>query len=281
MLTCAVPVTPLATAAEAYASGDVTRARSLWLPLADAGDPEAAFRLGLLSDLGKGVPEDAEAAFRWFLRAADAGYAAAEFNVAVMKDSGRGTPHDMAGAAEWYARAAARGNHRAQYNLALLYSDGDGVPRNQAVARAWLRLAAASGLPAAAEKLDMSGTDGFASSGLRRSGALHSVLPVAPRAGATVMLRAGALVEVVWSAPAENVPVRYFLQVVKRDAPATREVQAGYMDVTSTLTALEPGDHVYAWRVYTVSPRGASYTVCPWTVFTTRSAARGVADGDR
>jgi len=268
----AAPAAPLASAAKAYASGDIGRARGLWLPLAQAGDPEAAFRLGLLADLGEGVPEDAAAAYRWFRRAAEAGYAAAEFNVAVMKDSGRGTPQDTAGAAEWYARAAARGNRRAQYNLALLYTDGDGVSRNPAVARAWFRLAAASGLPAAAEKLGALGADRLPSDRLKLSGTLHPVLPIAPRAGSVITSGGDAFVEIVWSAPAEDLPVRYFLQVVTRDG-IEHEVHAKYLDVTSTLVRLDAGHHAYAWRVYTVSPRSASYTVSPWTSFSTRSLA--------
>lgn len=269
----AVPATPLGIAAEAYASGDIARARSLWLPLARGGSPEAAFRLGLLADLGEGVPEDAADAYRWFQRAAEAGYAAAEFNVASMKDSGRGTPHDAAGAAEWYARAAARGNRRAKYNLALLYTDGDGLPRNRPVARAWFRLAAASGLPAAVEKLDTLGKGRLPSKSLRLSGTLHPIIPVAPHAGAAIAFGEDGLAEIVWSAPAEELPVRYFLQVVARDGVAEQEVHAGYLDVTSTLVRLDAAHHAYAWRVYTVSPRSASYTVTPWTPFTTRSLA--------
>ena len=272
LLAGAAPTAPLASAARAYASGDIARARSLWLPLAQVGDPEAAFRLGLLADLGEGMPEDAAAGYRWFQRAAEAGHAAAEFNVAVMKDSGRGTPHDTAGAAEWYARAAARGNHRAQYNLALLYTDGEGVPRNPAVARAWFRLAAASGLPAAAEKLDLLGTGKLPLDRLKLSGTLHPVLPVTPRAGSVIMSGGDAFAEIVWSAPAEDLPVRYFLQVVARDG-IEHEVLASYLDVTSTLVRLDAGHHAYAWRVYTVSPRSASYTVSPWTSFSTRDLA--------
>ena len=273
VLAGAAPVTPLAAAAQAYTGGDVGRARALWLPLAGAGNAEAAFRLGLLADLGEGMPEDATKAYRWFRQAADAGHAAAEFNVAVMEDSGRGTSHDASGAAEWYARAAARGNRRAQYNLALLYTDGDGVPRNLMVARAWFRLAAAGGLPAAAEKLDALRPGRLPSDHLRPSATLHPVIPVAPRAGVAIASGDDAVAEIVWSAPAEELPVRYFLQVVARDGGAEREIHAGYLDITAALVRLDAAHHSYAWRVYTVSPRSASYTVSPWTPFTTRSLA--------
>ncbi len=239
--------------------------------MAQAGNAEAAFRIGLLADLGEGVPKDAVEAYRWFRRAAAAGNAAAEFNVAVMQDSGRGTPHDVAGAAEWYARAAARGNRRAQYNLALLYSDGDGLPRNEAVAHAWFKLAAAGGLPAATERLNTSGPSEL-TSGLKQDDALRSAMPVAPRAGAAIA-PGDLLAEIVWSAPAERLPVRYFLEVATRDKGNSREIYAGYLDVTATLVRLDAMHHAYAWRVYTVSPRSASYAVSAWIPFTTRDTA--------
>ena len=45
-------------AQSAYDNGQFEEARRIWVPLAEAGDPEAQFRLGLLFDLGQGVPKD-------------------------------------------------------------------------------------------------------------------------------------------------------------------------------------------------------------------------------
>jgi hypothetical protein len=89
----------------AYDAGQFEQARRVWSGLAQAGDPQAAFGMGLLCDLGSGMPADARAAFDWYRRAAEAGLPEAAFNVAVMKDAGRGTAHDIDGAALWYARA--------------------------------------------------------------------------------------------------------------------------------------------------------------------------------
>lgn len=253
-------------AQSAYEAGNYTQARELWLPLANAGNAEAAFRLGLLDDLGEGTPEDTAAAYRWYLRAAEAGHAQAEFNVAVMRDSGRGTVRDMATAAAWYSRAAARGNHRAQYNLALLYSDGDGVPRNQAVARAWFRLAA-SGLPAAAQKLRAPEIE--ASPADQKDRTLRSAIPVTPPSGTAILSDADGAIEIVWSAPAQVAPVRYFLQVIVRGEGSQREIYAAYLDVTAVVVKLDRTEHAYAWRVFTVSPSSASYSVSSWTPFTT------------
>ncbi|WP_428374492.1 tetratricopeptide repeat protein [Lichenicoccus sp.] len=258
---------PRADAAHAYANGDYAQARGVWSSLAAAGDADAAYRLGLMSDLGQGTRENAADAFRWYRRAAEAGYAPAEFNVAVMSDSARGVPHNTALAAEWYARAATHGNHRAQYNLGLLYSTGDGVPRNKPVARAWFHLAAIGGLPAAADHVEAlsshPGTSGAPSASLR------PVHPVAPRPGATLAPNA---VEIVWTAPSQAVPVRFFLQVVARDGSKSREIYAAYTDATAALVHVAPGHRSYAWRVYTVSPTTADYSIGAWTAFTLRRA---------
>jgi hypothetical protein len=162
---CGLLLTALAADASAAAAGTVgdgqrayvhrrfEEARRIWAPLAEAGDAQAQVSLGLLFDLGQGVPEDPATAYMWYRRAAEAGLAQAQFNVAVMQDSGVLGPRDAVEAARWYAKAAAQGHHRAQYNLGQLYFSGDGVPRDIAQARAWYRVAAHGGLTAAADKL--------------------------------------------------------------------------------------------------------------------------------
>ncbi|MGH7842617.1 MAG: sel1 repeat family protein, partial [Candidatus Binataceae bacterium] len=45
-------------ARRAFDAGRFDEAFYLWLPLAAAGDGEAALNLGLLYDLGRGVPQD-------------------------------------------------------------------------------------------------------------------------------------------------------------------------------------------------------------------------------
>jgi hypothetical protein len=256
-------------ALRAYADHDYAAAHAAWLKRADTGDAEAAFQLGLLADLGEGMPSDPVVAYCWYQRAADAGHAAAEFNVAVMQDSGRGVRHDTASAAGWYARAAARGNARAQYNLGLLYNDGDGVPRNPEAARAWFRMAATGGLQAASAKLEARNSATLISTNRKRDDLFHPALPVLPHDNARIGLRHDPQTELVWLAPAETMPVDYFLQVVAKDNDVAHEIYAGYLDVTSALVKLDVGRHAYAWRVYTVSPGTASYTVSSWQHFST------------
>ncbi len=145
------------------------------------------------------------------------------------------------------------------------------MPHNPAVARAWFKRAASSGLAAAGEQLGTR-TDPFAAR-LTQSDTLHPGVPVTPLGGDEVALGPGNAAEFVFTAPAEAIPVRYFLQVVARDAPGSREIHADYVDVTAILVRLAAG-HAFAWRVFTVSPRGGSYTVTPWVEFRTRGAAK-------
>lgn len=282
----AVLATGAAAAAEsddggqrAYADHRYEEARRLWAPRAEAGDPRAQLGLAMLYDLGQGVPRDPAAAYHWYRRAAEAGLAAAEFNVAVMHDNGDGVRRDAAEAALWYARAAAHGNRRAQYNLAQLYAAGDGVPRNLDQAETWFR-DAANDLPAAVDKL----------AGMRRAGRDRSpaggnetgmptpAQPVAPADGSTVaeLNRVpGGAIELVWVAPAQVTPVRFFVQLLALDPAGPREVFATYLDETATLAPLEHAPGRYAWRVYSVSRDLKHYAASGWTRFRVSEPLQG------
>jgi TPR repeat protein len=86
---------------------------------------------------------------------ADQGNAAAQNNLGVMYDLGRGVPQDYAEAMRWYKLAAAQGDAKAQYNLGAYYGNGQGVPQDNVKAHIWLNLAAAKGESAAAMYRDI------------------------------------------------------------------------------------------------------------------------------
>ncbi|MGH6836345.1 MAG: tetratricopeptide repeat protein [Methylocella sp.] len=255
-------------ARRAFEAGRFNEARHLWLALAKTGDAEAALNMGLLYDLGRGVPQDSSIAYRWYRQAAETGLARAAFNVAVMLDSGAGVPHDGAEAALWYARAAASGHHRAQYALAQLYAAGDGVPRNKATAEAWYRAAARGGLAAASARLA-----GFVRAGRAASssppGDLSPVRPV-PVAPVDVVLPAGqsqSKVALVWNTPEQPVPVEYYVELRALDASGSREVSASYVEASATLVELPGAPQRYAWRVYAVARPGSHYASSAWSAF--------------
>lgn len=266
----------LSEAQRAYAAGQYEVARRLWTAQAEAGDPAAQLGLGTLYDLGQGVPRDPAVAYDWYRRAAVAGFPAAEFNVAAMCDTGDGVPRNVAEAAVWYGRAAAHGHRRAQYNLGQLYAAGDGVPRNPEQAEAWFRAAAAD-LPAAAERL----------AAMRRAGGearprppspadaarpLEAALLVAPADGDVIPVLAGAanVVELVWTSPAQPVPVRFFVQLLALDSVEPHEVFATYLDETATLAMPDRVPGRYAWRVYAVGRSLAHYAPSEWSQFQVR-----------
>jgi hypothetical protein len=255
-------------ARRAFDAGRFDEARHLWLALAAADDAEAALNLGLLYDLGRGVPQDSSMAYRWYRQAAEAGLAQAVFNVAVMLDSGAGVPRDGAEAALWYARAAASGYHRAQYALAELYAAGDGVPRNPATAEAWYRAAARGGLGAASARLSALPRPERAAAS-PPPGDLSPVRPV-PIAPVNVVLppdQNPSKVALVWNTPEQPVPVEYYVELRALDASGSREVSAHYVETSATIVELPGAPQRYAWRVYAVARSGAHYATSPWNSF--------------
>ena len=112
---------------------------------AEQGDADAQFALGRMYRIGEGVLQDDAEAVRWYRRAAAQGNASAQFNLGFMYDNGKGVLQDDAEAVRWYRRAAAQGNASAQFNLALMYRHGEGVLQDDAEAVRWYRRAAAQG----------------------------------------------------------------------------------------------------------------------------------------
>ena len=278
-LVCSAPAPAAAPddAQRAYAAGRFEEARRLWEPRAEAGDTEAQFGLGLLSDIGQGAARDPASAYRWYRRAAEAGMAEAQFNVAVMHDRGAGGPRDVAAAALWYGRAAARGNSRAQFNLAQLYAAGQGLPRNLDQAEVWYE-AAASSVPAAADKLAALRRSGRPGTPARTGGTPVQPQPAAPADGSSVGRPTGpAAVELVWNAPVQPVQARFFVQLLALDAAGPREVFATYLDESAALAPLPP-DRVpgrYAWRVYAVNRDLTHYAASAWSRFSVQAAGAG------
>ena len=90
----------------AYNRGDYATALREWRPLAEQGDAEAQFNLGLMYYKGRGVPQDYAEAVKWYRKAAEQGVAEAQYNLGFMYNNGQGIPQDYAEAARWYLKAA-------------------------------------------------------------------------------------------------------------------------------------------------------------------------------
>ena len=74
----------------AFNTEDYVTARAEWQPLAESGDLNAMYNLGLIYDEGLGVDVDKGRALEWYMPPAEEGDVAAQFNVASIYDFGQG-----------------------------------------------------------------------------------------------------------------------------------------------------------------------------------------------
>ncbi len=116
-LTALPAAADVSTGWQAYIDQDYVTAEREWRPLAEQGNRDAAFGLGLMSQAA-GRPEQA---------------------------------------ARWYEQAGQQGITAAQVLLGAMYADGLGVPRDPVRAYAWLNLAVDDGHPNAALARDAVG----------------------------------------------------------------------------------------------------------------------------
>ena len=70
----------------AFQRGDYATALTIFRTLAEQGDAFAQNNLGVMYDLGHGVPQDDNQAFDWYARAAKQGNAFARYNIETMYD---------------------------------------------------------------------------------------------------------------------------------------------------------------------------------------------------
>lgn len=100
---------PLEQGLEAYNRGDFATAGKLWRDAAEAGNATAMNNLGIMYDLGKGVPRSDKLAIFWFTKAARLGHPKAQFNLGRKFDNGEGVTANEVTAYMWYVLAASSG----------------------------------------------------------------------------------------------------------------------------------------------------------------------------
>jgi len=101
----------------AYNRGDYATALRLWLPLAEEGQVNSQYNVGLIYAKGEGVPQDYAEAVKWYRKAAGQGDADAQFNLGIIYDQGKGVPQDYEKAVGWYRKAADQEDATAQIVL--------------------------------------------------------------------------------------------------------------------------------------------------------------------
>ena len=172
--------TPIATTSlDSIVESDHT---STTRKLAEQGDAEAQYALGIKYLKGDGVPpvkseavkwlsaaakqghseaqleltdtylsygtrnsQELKKATQWLTEAAKQGQPEAQFILGNMHAEGQGVIQDFQQAAEWLQLAANAGHVEAMYRLGMMHVVGDGVPKDRIEAYVWFNLAAAEG----------------------------------------------------------------------------------------------------------------------------------------
>ena len=131
-----------AGAAEALIEIDAPKEKAEeYRKLAEWGDVQAQYQLGMCYYHGAGVPNDKAESVKWFRKAADGGHAEALYSLGACYHNGEGVPKNQVEALKWYRMAAEQGIAQAQYVLGLHYLLSD----NKAEAMKWLGMAADQG----------------------------------------------------------------------------------------------------------------------------------------
>jgi len=135
---------------EEWQEGDAAAAVSIWQPLAEKGDADAAFNLGQAYRLGKGVKLDLATARSWYERAALKGHIEAQTVLGLLLFQNG----DKVGAVRWLKPAAEAGETRALllYGASVYHGDG-GLKADPVLGYAYISRAAAQGLESAKSTL--------------------------------------------------------------------------------------------------------------------------------
>jgi hypothetical protein len=90
--------------------------------LADRGDAEAQYQMGVRYDEGDSVPKDDAQAVQWFQHAAEQGHVDAQAHLGAYYWAGRGVPEDLSKAYMWSMIAVAGGDENSKSRLEGLAS---------------------------------------------------------------------------------------------------------------------------------------------------------------
>ena len=135
-------------------AGDFATAYKEWLPLAKEGDSEAQFYLGILYEIGEGVPKNQAEAVKWFKLSAEQDHIKAQNKLFSMYSQGKGVPKDIVEAVRWLRMLAKQDDGEAQEVLGIMYNYGEGLLQNYAEAHMWLHIASYNGQKKAGEWKD-------------------------------------------------------------------------------------------------------------------------------
>lgn len=144
---------PLEDGHTAFDQQQYKKAYDLWLPLAEQGNADAQYNIGLLYMKGHGVELDERTALVWFTLAGEQGVADAQYNAGVLFYTGKGVYPDHNSAIDWWTLAVDAGHANAQNNLAIMYAYGYSVGQDTKLALELWTAAANQGHPDAIHSL--------------------------------------------------------------------------------------------------------------------------------
>ena len=113
---------------EAFERGDNLTALKEFQALAENNDARGQYGLGVMHDMGQGVPENQKEAAKWYQLAAEQGHVDAQNNLGVMYENGEGVGRNYEEAMRWYLKAAESGNRDAAKAFMWFHIAGKGDP---------------------------------------------------------------------------------------------------------------------------------------------------------
>ncbi|WP_322892219.1 MULTISPECIES: tetratricopeptide repeat protein [unclassified Yoonia] len=125
--------------------GDVASAATEFAAAYEAGEPEGAFYLGRLFELGLGTEQDEMRAANLYSAAVDAGSVRAQVRLGLMYHEGRVLLRDYAEGTRLLCAAADAGDADGQLNCGLAYQIGRGVAENTEQAVTYWQMSADQG----------------------------------------------------------------------------------------------------------------------------------------
>jgi TPR repeat protein len=129
----------------AYERGEYKTAFKKFLQLANQGDAQAQYFIGVMYVKGRGITQNITESMKWFRKAAEQGDAKAQYELGERHECGCGISLNTSEAVKWYRMAAKQGHAKAQYILGVMYEIGKGVEKNYVNAQMWNILASAQG----------------------------------------------------------------------------------------------------------------------------------------
>ncbi|MDR0826318.1 MAG: sel1 repeat family protein [Desulfovibrio sp.] len=136
--------------AAAYESGDFNSARLILKPLAEKGDDNAGFAMGLMAARGEGGQQNFKEAERWWTSSAASGNPLSQFNLGLLHYTGALGKKNFVKAREFWSAAVKQKQPDAFYGMGVLLVNGaEGVPKDVAAGVRNFEQAASFGHPMA------------------------------------------------------------------------------------------------------------------------------------